>query len=93
MVNLGHIILYVACTKKILKNFLFVILSNFSFDIFHPTAQSSDTIKINERFCVSNLNARNSYLIKWVMFEPLGLKEACFIKLEFLRKAWLIQNL
>jgi len=49
--------------------------------------------KINEGFCVSNLNVRNSYLIKGVMFEPLGLKEAPFIGLEFQRKGWLIQNL
>jgi len=50
-------------------------------------------IKTNEKFCVSKLNIRNSYLIKGVMFEHLCLKEAHFIKLEFLWKVWLIQNL
>jgi len=27
------------------------------------------------------------------MFEPLGLKDACFIELEFQWEVWLIQNL
>ena len=45
-----------------------------------------------EGFCVSKLCGRNSYSIKWVMFEHLCLKEAHFRELEFLRKVWLIQN-
>ena len=60
-------------------------------------------MKINERFCVSKLNIRKSYLIKRGMFTThmrnytffmcVCVKEARFIELEFLWKAWLIPNM
>ena len=53
----------------------------------------SNTMKINERFCVSKFGIRNCYSIKWGMFKVLTLKEARLIELEFQGQIWLIQNL